>query len=76
MAAGLQTGKTSINETKVVVTIRAMIIYMALLHTLLLLKIRNRKRHIDILVHITEIKKSGIVMYSSFNKKKICRADR
>ena len=74
-AAGLQTRIAEKKETAVVATIRAMMTYIALLHTLLFLKIRSRKRQIDILVHIREIKKSGIIMYSSFNKKKICWRD-
>lgn len=76
LAAGLQIEIANMNEAKVVVTIRAMMTYIALLHTLLFLKIRNRKRQIDILMHITETEKLGSPMYSSFNKKKICCADR
>lgn len=53
-AEGLQEGKVRIIEDRLVTTIRAMMIYIALLHTRLVVKIRSRKRQIDNLVDVRE----------------------
>ena len=74
-ATGLHRGRKTMAEATLVAAIRAIMIYVALLHTLLLWNIRGRKRQIDILVNIKEDIKIGIEVYSSLSKE-ICLRDR
>lgn len=66
---------------RVVTTIIAMMIYIAffqtrLLHTRLFIKIRSRKRHIDILVNMRESMERTTAMVSNFEAKKVCSGDK
>lgn len=55
-AVGLHREIPKIAEDRLVTTIRAMMIHKSLFHTRLLSKIRSRKRQIDILVNIRELR--------------------
>lgn len=63
-------------EDMLVATIRAMMMYKALLHTRLFEKIRRRKRQMESLVNMVENMTSGVDMNSIFTEKDICSGDR
>ena len=63
-------------EDALVATIRAVMIYIALLHNRLLVKIRSSKRQRDILVNMVESMVIGTPVFSNFEAKLICLGDR
>lgn len=63
-------------DDTLVATIRAVMIYIALFHNRLLLKIRSSDRQIDILVNVMESMVIGTPMFSNFKAKAICSGDR
>lgn len=70
LATGSHRKKTAIVEDRLVTTIRAMMIYIALFHprlfhARLVIKIRSRKRQMEILVNMRESIKPASAIWSS-----------
>ena len=75
-AVGLHREKVRVAEDTFVATIRAMITYIALFHSILVVKIRISKMQIDILVDILDITTASVIMSSKFNPREICSGDK
>lgn len=75
-ARGLHSKRKGIKNDIAVATTRAIMTYIALLHTRVVVKSRRRKRQIDNLVNIDESTKSGTRMNSSLVAKDIYSSDK